>query len=201
MKSMFKMQDKEDMEAVLSTASYGTLALCLDNKPYSLPINFVKLEDAIYFHGAKAGRKMRILQENRHAAFSVVEPFSLIASYFSSKEALACPATHFFRSIMIEGEIAMVQEYEEKAKALEALMQKLQPEGGYKPLSDKAYQKAITATALFKLSIQEISGKVKLGQHLDKARFEMIITHLKTRGTLEDIETVKMMQRSYHDSL
>lgn len=201
MKSIFKMQDKDAIEMVLQTASYGTLALCHDHKPYSLPINFVKIEDAIYFHGAKSGRKMRILQQNKNAAFSVVEPFSLIASYFSSKEELACPATHFFRSIMIEGEIAMVEAYDEKASALESLMQKLQPEGGYKPLKDKTYQKAINATALFKLTIQEISGKVKLGQHLDKERFEMIIKHLQTRGTPKDIETMKMMQRSYHDSL
>jgi len=58
---------------------------------------------------------------------------------------MACPATHFFRSISVEGAIAIVNVYEEKVFALQALMEKLQPEGKHKHLSDEAYTKMIDA--------------------------------------------------------
>ena len=45
----------------------------------------------------------------------------------------------------------MVQSREEKAMVFEALMKKLQPEGGYKPFSNEAYDKAIKATAVMKI--------------------------------------------------
>ena len=200
MKQAFEIKDKAMIDAVLSRQEYGTLALCADDKPYSLPINFVNLEGIIYFHGAKSGRKITILKKNALAAFSVVEAHALIQSYFSSTEGLACPATQFFKSIMIEGEIVFVEDYQEKVKALSALMQKLQPEGKYKPLSQEAYKKAINATSIYKLIPKSTRAKFKFGQHLDQERFEMILAHLEDRGSEIDKETAIMMRdlRSQH---
>jgi len=194
MKQVFEIKDKETINALLASASYGTLALCADDKPYSLPINFVQVGEDIYFHGAKSGRKIEILKANSAASFSVVESHALIQSYFSSTDALACPATHFFKSIMIEGEIVFVEDYEEKVQALTALMQKLQPEGKYKPLSEEAYTKAINATTVYKLTPEVIRAKYKFGQHLSEERFKMVLSHLEKRGDEMDEETAIMMK-------
>ena len=185
-----------EIDALLGRVSYGTLALCGDGKPYSLPINFVMMDGNIYFHGSKKGRKITLLHRNPFASFSVVEPYALIPSYFSSCEGLACPATHFFTSVLIEGEVVFVDAYEEKQNALEALMQKLQPEGGYKAFHKSVYQKAINATEVFKLIPEKRSFKQKSGQHLPKERFEMILSHLEKRGRSLDMKTAEMMQRS-----
>jgi len=64
--------------------------------PYSVPVNFVRIDDEIYFHGAKKNRKMEMIAQNPKVSFSVVENYLLILSYFSSTDALACPATQFF---------------------------------------------------------------------------------------------------------
>jgi nitroimidazol reductase NimA-like FMN-containing flavoprotein (pyridoxamine 5'-phosphate oxidase superfamily) len=185
---------------LLKTAEYGTLALCLENKPYSLPINFVQVGDVIYFHGRAKGRKIEILKENSFASFSVVKAYSLIPSYFSSKDKVACPATQFYKSIIIDGEIEFVEDFEEKSMVLSALMQKLQPEGGYRPFSDEVYKKPVDVTTIYKLMPLSQSVKLKFGEKLTKERFDMIITHLKERGTLTDLETIEMMQsqRSQH---
>lgn len=201
MKSVFKMTDEEQITSMMDRVAYGTLALCADNRPYSVPINFVTIEESVYFHGAKRGKKMEILAANKEAAFSIVEPFSVIPSYFSSDEGLACPATHFFRSIMIEGRIEMVTSKEEKIKALSALMQKLQPEGKYRPFEESVYDSSIDATALYKLNIANLSAKYKFGQHLTQERFDKILKHLQMRGEPIDQETAMWMKRSYHDSL
>jgi len=87
----------------------------------------------------------------------------------------------------------MVEHREEKATMFEALMQKLQPTGGYKPFDDKVYDTALKSTAVYKLVSSQITCKFKFGQHLSAERFEMIIEHLKQRNTQIDKETIEMM--------
>ena len=193
MKSQFEINDKIIIDDIFFNVEYGTLALCNDNKPYSVPINFVKIEDNIYFHGGKKGKKMEFIKNNSFASFSVVQPYSMIQSYFSSTENMACPATHFFKSIIIDGNIKIVDNYDEKVLALESLMKKLQPEGKYKPLNYEVYKKVIDVTEVFKLIPTKLKGKIKLGQHLPKERFDMIIEHLEQRGSDIDKLTVKNM--------
>jgi uncharacterized protein len=193
MKSVFKITDPLIIDDTLSTLEYGTLALCVDNIPYSVPLNYVHDGDIVYFHGSKKGKKMQILKENSNASFSVVQSYSVIQSYFSSTEQLACPATHFFKSIIIDGKIQMVESYDEKVKALSLLMKKLQKEGGYKPLDDKVYEKMINAVAVYKLNANEVNAKFKFGQNLSDERFDMVIEHLKNRGTKVDNATINMM--------
>ena len=191
----FKITDITLIHAVLDNAEYGTLAVCKNNRPYAVPLNFVRVGETLYFHGAQKNKKMQILANNPYASFSVVENYALIDSNFSSTEGLACPATQFFKSVSIEGVVEMVESRAEKAQALEALMRKLQPKGGYKPLSDEAYDKALKSTAVYKLVPKSVSCKFKFGQHLSKVRFEMILSHLQKRGTKVDLRTVEEMTR------
>lgn len=194
MNQIFEIKDKLIINNMMRNAEYGTLALSSDEIPYSVPINFVHEDSIIYFHGSQSGRKKQIIKANPKVSFSIVENFSIIASYFSSKEELACPATQFFKSISIDGEVKIVEDKDEKIKALTLLMQKLQPEGGYKPFDDEAYDKMIKATAVLRLDIKNLRAKFKFGQHLDKKRFEMIISHLEKRNSGIDKDTIEMMK-------
>lgn len=193
MKSVFQITDSIIIDDVLSSVEYGTLALCVDNIPYSIPLNFVHDKESIYFHGSKKGKKMQMIYENANASFSVVQSYSVIQSYFSSNEQLACPATHFFKSIIIDGQIEIVDSYEEKIKAMSLLMEKLQKEGGYKPFTDKVYEKMLNAVAVYKLNKKELTAKFKFGQNLSDERFDMVIEHLKKRDTKIDNATIEMM--------
>lgn len=197
MKKIFTIEDKQIINEMLSQAEYGTLALCTDNIPYSLPINFVQIDDEIYFHGAKKGKKIDIIKENSNASFSVVEAMSLLPSYFTTEKKDACPATQLFKSVIINGTIKIIEEYDEKAHALQLLMEKLQKEGGYTHLSDKMYEKAINATGLFKLIPKEISCKFKLGQNFNEQRYQRVTEHLSQRGNNKDLETIKLINQYY----
>jgi len=199
MKQIFEIKDEKIIEELLDSVEYGTLAICADNKPYSLPLNFVKVGDAFYFHGAKRGKKVEILKQNTQVSFSVVQAYSMIQSYFSSKDKLACPATQFFKSVIVDGVILFVEERDEKVMALTAFMKKLQPEGGYKSLSEDVYAKTLDATMVYKLEIQQLRAKFKFGQHLPQERFVMILEHLNQRGSEIDNETIKMMKELKND--
>jgi len=190
----FEIKDKEVIYDVLDKAEYGTLALSVDDIPYAVPINFVRIDHDIYFHGALKNKKMKMLSQNPKVSFSVVENYALIDSDFSTTEGLACPATQFFKSVSMEGVASTVKSREEKAKVFTALMQKLQPKGGYKPFSDAEYDSAIKATAVVKIELSHLSCKFKFGQHLSEERFEMILSHLQKRGTEIDMRTIEVMK-------
>lgn len=193
-KSEFEIKDKSIMEDILNSSEYCTFAFCKDNIPYSLPVNFVYKDDIVYFHGAKKGKKKEFIETNSKASFSIAQPYSMIQSYFSSTDGMACPATQFFRSVCADGEVTIVSDYDEKVKALTLIMQKLQSEGKYIHLSDEVYKKMIGATEVFRFDIEEINGKIKLGQNLAQDRFDMVLEHLENRGSDIDKLTVKLMR-------
>ena len=194
MSPYFEITDNAIIYAMLDKAEYGTLALTEDTTPYAVPVNFVRIEDDLYFHGALQNKKMKMIERNPHVSFSVVEPYAVIDSDFSSDEGLACPATQFFQSVSIEGTASKIEDRDTKAAILEVLMRKLQPKGGYMPLSDRAYDKALRATAVVKIEVTQLSGKIKVGQHLSPERFDRIIDHLRKRDTPLDRQTITIMQ-------
>jgi len=194
MKKIIEINDPSIISEMLNEVEYGTLALCKDNKPYSLPLNFVEKNGNIYFHGAKKGKKIDILKENPYASFSMVESYSLLPSYFSTDDGKACPATHMFKSIIMDGKIEFVEDYDEKAIALESLMQKLQKEGKYIPLNNEIYKKAINAVCVYKLKPSQTKAKFNLGQNFNEQRFQRVSKHLRQRGSKKDLQTLKLIE-------
>ena len=194
MRKVYEIKDESLIENILEDVEYGTLAICSDNKPYSLPLNFVSINKEIFFHGAKKGKKIDIIKNNNNASFSVVDSYSQLPSYFSTDTGNASPATHMFKSVIIDGEIEFVEDYEVKATALSFLMKKYQKEGGYKPLNDAIYKKIINATCLYKLAPNEITAKFHLGQDYNEERFNRVSEHLKQRGTSKDLKTLALIQ-------
>lgn len=200
MKKAFEITDKSMIKQIIDDTTYGTLALCADDKPYSLPLNFVGHNEEIYFHGSKKGKKISIIKENANASFSVVEEYSILPSYFSTDSGDASPATHLFKSVIIDGKIEFVDNYDEKAQALEVLMQKYQKEGNYIPLNNKEfYEKIINATCLYKLVPSDTSAKFKFGQNYNKERFQRVCEHLEQRGSKKDLQTLKLMKQFYKE--
>ncbi len=193
MRKVYEIKDESLIQNILEDVEYGTLAICSDNKPYSLPLNFVSINKEIFFHGAKKGKKIDIIKDNNNASFSVVESYSQLPSYFSTDTGNASPATHMFKSIIIDGTIEFMEDYKQKANALEFLMQKYQKEGGYKPLNDEIYKKIINATFLYKLVPQKTSAKFHLGQDYNEERFNRVCEHLKQRGTAKDLKTLVLL--------
>ena len=194
MKKIFEITDSTMIHAILDRAEYGTLAVSEEKTPYAAPVNFVRIGEDIYFHGALSNRKMKALKNNPKVSFSVVESYAVIASFFSTTEGSACPATHFFKSVSINGTASLVESRKEKAAIFTALMEKLQPEGGYRPFEDAGYDRVLQSTAVVKVSPESIRAKCKFGQHLDEQRFAMILEHLEERGTVKDRETVALMK-------
>lgn len=192
----FEVNDTKRIEALFAECEYGTLSLMDDLVPYGVPLNFVWYEKGICFHGSQEGRKMELIAKNPRASFSVVKPLSLIPSYFSNTRS-ASPATQWFISAHVTGTIEVVSNADLKCLMLTALMQKLQPEGGYDAIkaSNPMYTKMIEQTGLFRLNPESISLKVKVGQNLTAERKKILIEKLRERGNELDLISIELIHQ------
>ncbi|MBD0380079.1 pyridoxamine 5'-phosphate oxidase family protein [Paenibacillus sedimenti] len=193
----FAVQDQQDVEQFLQEMSYGYLATSgEDGWPHLTPVNFVYLNGHIYFHGSRRGSKMTEIAASGKASFAVAKEYAIIPSYFTDPRQ-ACPATSYFKSVHIRGEAEPTEDLTEKAEVLGALMEKLQPEGGYSPITpeDPAYRGELKGVSVVRLTIHELTAKFKFGQNLTEERRESIIHDLSERGRPDDVETAELMRK------
>jgi nitroimidazol reductase NimA-like FMN-containing flavoprotein (pyridoxamine 5'-phosphate oxidase superfamily) len=184
----FEITDKETIHTLLNECEYGTLSLIDNNVPYGIPLNFVWWEEGVVFHGAKEGKKIELIAQNPNASLSIVKPYSLLPSYFSETTS-ACPASQLYASIIMQGVITIIDTNEQKASALNALMEKLQPEKRYETITaeNPMYKKRIEEIMILKLIPKSISCKLKMGQNLPPERKKLLLKHLEKRGTPLDL--------------
>ncbi len=207
LKDYFNFMRRKDFEILDKSKAYQFLDTCFDGvlvtygeneNLSSRPMNFVRIGESLFFHGARKGEKLSGI--NRTAIFNAYEALSLIPSYWSDAE-MACPATALFQSIVIKGQYSLVLDFKDKISALEALMQKLQPEGGYKSMvaHEGLYQREIDGVNVFQLEINELSFKLKVGQNWNSSKLEKVKSELKKRNTPIDQKTLSIIDDYYNN--
>ena len=192
----YEMAEREEMERLLATASHGFMGIVTpDGWPAVVPLNFVFTDGRIYFHGAGEGEKMAAIAREPRVTFTVAEGFAIVPSYFRDPR-LACPATQYYKCVMIRGRARVVTDTDEKARALQAIMEKLQPEGGHEPItaSSALYRKSLKTTAVVAIEVERMTGKFKFGQNLPASKRESVADQLEARGCPVDHRTVEAMR-------
>lgn len=191
----FQVEEQEEIDAFLQEMSFGFLGITgEDGFAHVIPINYVYVDGNVYFHGSKIGEKMRLMAADNRVSFSVAKEYAIIPSYWSDPK-MACPATSFFKSVYMQGHAEVLTDLGEKAHALQAFMQKLQPEGGYAPIdpADSDYAKQLGAVAVVKIAVSQITAKFKFGQNWKESRIDAISSSLDERGRELDAETARLM--------
>ncbi|MDD3591633.1 MAG: pyridoxamine 5'-phosphate oxidase family protein, partial [Sulfurovum sp.] len=135
------------------------------------------------------------IEADARCSFTAVKPYAYIPSYFSDTRS-ACPATQFFASVIAEGHVIRLDTVEQKMFGLTALMEKMQPEGGYEPIdaANPIYTKMVEKTGVYAIESDCITFKVKAGQNLSKERHNTLTKHIQARDTASDHETLALMQ-------
>jgi uncharacterized protein len=143
--------DKKIIEGILNASSVGRLATNgKDGYPVIKPVNYVYINDRIYFHSACAGEKIDDIARDNRVCFEVDNP----VRYVKADEE-PCGASYRYQSVIIRGKAYSIADTNEKIEALSALMNKYQPEGGYGCfLEDK-----LAITAVIGINIIEMTGK------------------------------------------
>ncbi len=182
---------------VAADAEVGWLGLVVaDGAPRVIPLNFAAVDGVVYFHGALEGEKFALVSEGGPCSFAMAKPYSLIPSGWSSGTH-ACGATHLFKSVEIRGRCEPVEDPDEKAAGLQALMEKYEPGGGYEPVAadTSMYGRALREVGVFRVS-GPWTAKVKFGSNEPvKVRLAWI-AGLRERGAPLDLATAAEIEKT-----
>jgi nitroimidazol reductase NimA-like FMN-containing flavoprotein (pyridoxamine 5'-phosphate oxidase superfamily) len=143
--------------------------------PQIIPMNFVYVKNnlidtqpdnknigAIYMHSHPIGEKIENIKRNSKVGFEVDSYVCFLPSYYFHPTD-ASQADTLYISVVIKGNASIVQDIDEKANALNALMKKYQKEGGYESLSSN--MGSVREVTVLKVIPRQIRGKYKIGQH------------------------------------
>lgn len=142
-------------KAVMDRCTHGTVAISTGtDTPYCLPLSLVRVDNCLYFHCAREGRKVDLLRKNPRVCVSFVD---------TDTPTVVPPAmfTTYFRSAIATGTAFEVTDEEEKIEALRALCQRMTPEGMTGDLFDRAIQASLHLTCVWRIDMDQITGKEK----------------------------------------
>lgn len=186
-----EIKSKDKIKEFLDAEHVGRIA-SIDETGYPqiIPMNFVFLNDAIYLHTHTRGEKLDNIKRNDKVGFEVDRELEFLPSYFEDPKDASLADTLYI-SVVIKGSASIIEEKNEKALALNGLMKKYQPEGGYEPLTPE--MDVIDEVAIIKVTPDSIRGKYKIGQNLRKGERADLAKKIYERNTPSAIDTLKIM--------
>lgn len=150
-----EVTDADRIADILSRCNCCRIGFNNDGEVYIVPLNFgYALEDnkyTLYFHGAKEGRKIDLINKNPKVGFEMDADAEV---YALKKDALACEHTARFQSIIGNGVMSIVTSAEEKKLGLSLIMEHNtgKREWDYN-------DKMLSAVAVLKLEVTNLSCK------------------------------------------
>jgi len=186
-----EIKSKEKIIEFLNQQETGRVSsIDKDGFPQIIPMNFVYANDAIYMHSHPRGEKLENISKNPNVGFEVDQSLEFLPSYFTSPTD-ASQADTLYISVVIKGKASLVSDPKEKARALNDLMKKYQPEGGYEKLTPD--MEVVEEVAIIKVVPVTMRGKYKIGQHWDKKTRLEIAKKILERNSQTAQNTIKMM--------
>ena len=200
---LFKKNDLLQLVGILQIKSYDKVkeflhqehvgrisTIDVNGYPQIIPMNFVFLNDAVYMHSHPRGEKIENFKRNEKVGFEVDRELEFLPSYFEDPKNASLADTLYI-SIVMKGTASLVTEKEEKTLALNGLMKKYQPEGGYDPIQSD--MKVLDAVTVFKIIPIILQGKYKIGQHISPRDRLDLAQKIFKKNSPTAKETLKIM--------
>lgn len=157
--------------AVIDKARFGVMSLVGDETAYGIPLSIARIGKKLYFHSAKAGKKVELITKNPKVHISFVGEHHLPTAF--DKEAVAEMAsepekfaqltskifTTEFESAMVLGNIQKLDNDDEKIEGLRAICEKFTPQ--WMDYFNKAIASGLKATDVYVIDIEELTAKRK----------------------------------------
>src|SRR5919202_1128309 len=177
----YEIKSRQKIIEFLNSQPVGRIA-SIDKRGYPqvIPMNFVHYDEAVYMHSHPFGEKLDNINVNPKVGFEVDEHICFLPSYYFHPTD-ASQADTLYISVVIKGQAEIVQDNNEKASALNALMEKYQQDGHYEPLN--AQMSSVREVAVIKVIPTDMRGKYKIGQHwAQQYRLKMASNIIKREG-------------------
>lgn len=145
-----EIQNREVLDELLKNTPVCRIGLAPNKAPgypYVVPVHFVHDQGRIYVHSARAGKKISMFEENPRVC---VEMDDFIGLKSADK---ACDYGTRFRSLIAFGTARIVEQREDKHRALQLLMEK------YSGRSFDFSEQEIQGVAIIEIQLEEVTGK------------------------------------------
>lgn len=138
---------EKDASAILKRGAYGVLSTAdQDGVPYGVPLNYVYLDGAVYFHCALEGHKLDNIAHQEQVSFCIVGKGEVLPHKFSI----------LYESVIVRGQATEVKG-KAKERALLALLEKFT--GEYIEKGRKYLTMKKDNCRVFKIIVHNITGK------------------------------------------
>ena len=146
-----QITDPGQIARILDTAGVLHLGLAVDNMPYVVPMNYgYCLEDGklvVYLHSATRGKKLDMIRANPNVFFE------MDCDRIPFEGEMPCQYGLAYSSIMGRGVATIVEDVEEKKKAMSLLM-KTQTEKDF-----EFQDRLVSAVAVIRIDVSEYTAK------------------------------------------
>ncbi|MBN2719710.1 MAG: pyridoxamine 5'-phosphate oxidase family protein [Proteobacteria bacterium] len=142
-----RIESGDEVVKILRHGHICFLSMVDGKKPYVVPLNYGYAENALFFHSALEGRKIRILGENPDVSFCIVSEYELVRS------GNACSWTTDYLSVMGTGKATILREQGEKNRGLTVIM------GHYSEREFDFSGAALEDVAVIRVDIETMEGK------------------------------------------
>lgn len=147
-----EVTDLIKIENIISRCTCCRIGFCDGAEVYIVPLNFgYETKDntyTFYFHGAKEGRKIDLMQKNP------IVGFEMDTDYVLKEADTACGYSARFQSIIGTGVVSIVSDSDEKGKGISLLMEHNTGQQNW-----DFDEKMMNAVMIFKLEVTKMSCK------------------------------------------
>jgi len=142
-----EITDRAAIDDILTAGRVLYLALSDDNSPFVVPVFYAYDHTGLFFHCARAGTKVRIMQRNPAASFVVSLDHGVVASD------AACDFEARHRTVIGFGRTVFVTDEAAKIAALDRIVARFTPQRFDYPTTNLA------ATMVVRIEIDSMKGK------------------------------------------
>jgi nitroimidazol reductase NimA-like FMN-containing flavoprotein (pyridoxamine 5'-phosphate oxidase superfamily) len=151
--------DRELVYRILDEGFVCHVSFAVEGQPFVIPTGYARIGDQLMIHGSQVSRMLRTLSSGIDVCVAVTLVDGLV---------LARSAFHHsvnYRSVVIFGRAAVVEEREAKLAALFAFSEQVIP-GRWNDVR-KPTEQELKATTVLSLPLVEVSAKVRTGPPID----------------------------------
>ncbi len=151
--------DREAVYRILDEGFLCHIGFVADGQPFVIPTSYGRKDGNLYIHGSAASRMLRQMQKDAPVCVTVtlLDGLVLARSVFNH--------SMNYRSVVILGKAALVDDPKEKLIALRVLSEHILP--GRWDDARQPNERELKQTSVLRVPIEEFSAKVRTGPPID----------------------------------
>lgn len=139
---------EEETLSLIKSCRFAVLSLTdTDGLPYGVPLDYVFKDNALYFHGAKEGRKIDAMKRNPNGCAVILGDTEVIPEKFGRK----------YASAIVEGPIELIDDPETKRQVMTWVVETNSPD--YMEKGKAIIEKMLDRALIYKMQMETVSGK------------------------------------------